>query len=929
MFAIFFTALIIHAQTANVGNSGKEGPFVNTWSGNNSFNEALNYVASNQGQDLVIYLSGTFTPTNIFNLGGGNTYVVEGDGMETTVLQAMTDSDFDGGTVVNNLFFYIHSGATLSISDLSIQNTRGSNKKAAVGVSNSPSTIFRNVKFKNNYHTSGDAAAIRFQNCTATSIDGCVFENNSGTKGSAIYAYTTGAAMNIVVDNSTFKNNVSTTGDGAVFMWTSNKTNPFNATFGRNVFFNNTGASGAGAIGVEGNITSVNLINNTSAHNTGQHGIILYGDYTSLTATNNLLYDNSAGYDMALSDTPTGTRHINNNFIGSFQETDLDLTNNETSNILNTTDAHLASSLTDNQVVPAESSVVYDAGIVATPYTDGINASKINIGAYAPPINYNKWLGVDSDWTNTANWIKGTVPVATDSLDIQTGLENYPVIGATTGVTVDVLTIASGATFTLQSTSTRYSSIIATTVSNSGTINYERHVNTVAGSETTTGANDLISAPLSGQAFNDFATANANLARYTDAGSNDATFFGPYNNSSTPDYEKWLEDVTTTIDAGIGYRAASTDTSTLTFTGTVNTGDVDVNITSGTNAWNLIGNPYPSYINAFDFLNGFADDGSDDDTLKNIDLLDDATKAIYGYDGAALDGWVIYNLNTDAGTLIAPGQGFFVNADPADVATYDIKFNAAQRSTGTTDDFISGKGKPSKKTANYHLELQLESDSKAYKTNFYFNDNSSLGLDPGYDAALYKSTAPNFAVYSHLVEENTGLDMGIQSLSIQDLEAVTIPLGINAKGGEEFTVSIATSTLEVGTYVYLKDHTTNELTLLNDTDFSLTPSEDLSSTGNFSLVFSGSEILAVDELNGQDALEIYTSSSEKIVHINGVLNDATSVAVYDIQGRNILSQTLDRNNSSNRIDVANLKAGIYIVQVSSNSLRQTKKVLIN
>jgi len=186
--------------------------------------------------------------------------------------------------------------------------------------------------------------------------------------------------MDITIKNSTFKNNVSTVEDGAVFMWTSNTTNPFNATFGRNVFFNNTAATGASAIGVQQNITSVNLINNTSAHNTGQHGIILYGDFTSLTATNNLLYENSAGYDLALSDTPDNTRNINNNFIRSFQESDLE--NGETSNILNTTDPFLATTLTDNHLVPNAGSAVFNAGIVAAPYTDGIAISEITIGAF-------------------------------------------------------------------------------------------------------------------------------------------------------------------------------------------------------------------------------------------------------------------------------------------------------------------------------------------------------------------------------------------------------------------------------------------------------------------------------------------------------------------------------------------------------------------
>jgi hypothetical protein len=93
-------------------------------------------------------------------------------------------------------------------------------------------------------------------------------------------------------------------------------------------------------------------------------------------------------------------------------------------------------------------------------------------------------------------------------------------------------------------------------------------------------------------------------------------------------------------------------------------------------------------------------------------------------------------------------------------------------------------------------------------------------------------------------------------------------------------------------------------------------------------IMSESGPLGVDELNRQDALEIYTTTSEKVVYINGVLNDATSVEIFDIQGRKIVSRTLNQNSSSNRIDLSHIKTGIYIVRLSSNGINQTKKVFL-
>ena len=71
--------------------------------------------------------------------------------------------------------------------------------------------------------------------------------------------------------------------------------------------------------------------------------------------------------------------------------------------------------------------------------------------------------------------------------------------------------------------------------------------------------------------------------------------FAPYNTSAGA-YQNYdiINNVLTTIDAGVGYRTSTMDSGTLTFTGTVRTDDVlDVPITDATAGygWNLIGNP--------------------------------------------------------------------------------------------------------------------------------------------------------------------------------------------------------------------------------------------------------------------------------------------------------------------------------------------------
>ncbi|MEY8847897.1 hypothetical protein AB9K26_03725, partial [Psychroserpens sp. XS_ASV72] len=359
---------------------------------------------------------------------------------------------------------------------------------------------------------------------------------------------------------------------------------------------------------------------------------------------------------------------------------------------------------------------------------------------------------------------------------------------------------------TLESTSTTYSSLILDgTVG--GTINYERHVN-INGTGST-GSNDLVSAPLSGQAFSDFAAANPNLF---DNGAGTLFLFGPFD-KSTGDFVTYANTETATLGGdGVGYRAATDDNGTLTFTGTAESGTVANDIQNSgpiRQEWNLVGNPYPSYMNVQTFLT------HDVGGTTNLALFEPASAAIYGYDGSATNGWTIYNLaTTTPSTVMAPGQGFFVSANAANVGPYDLEFSPDIRSTGTSDDFIVGRN-----AQLTYMVLDINTTNKAFSTDFYFNPNASQGFDLGYDAAVWGDGAPEFAVYSHLVQDNTGVAMALQALNGSDLADVTIPLGVNANQGEQLTFSISDSTLPASVEVYLEDTVANTLTLLNDSDY--------------------------------------------------------------------------------------------------------------
>lgn len=511
-------------------------------------------------------------------------------------------------------------------------------------------------------------------------------------------------------------------------------------------------------------------------------------------------------------------------------------------------------------------------------------------------------LEFNSLYTITGN---STVSVSGDTtapyLDIESGSTvNIP---STSNLTVSGVVIAGG-DLNMTSTSTQYPSLI-TNGGGFGIMTYNRFVNS------NTNGNDLISSPVVSQTWASFLTDNE-TALLDDGNVGPTTYaFAPFD-KTTGDYENYTDGTSTNLVEGKGYRAATDAGTTLAFTGGLsNLTTTTVGITNSGPAfeeWNLIGNPYPTYLNVQDFLNNTA----------NATLLDETTVGIYGYDGDASNGWVIYNLaNTSSATAITPGQGFFVAAE----ADGDIEFTNSMRRTGTADDFISGRN-----AELIYVMLQLSTDTSTYKTDFYFNNNASLGLDAGYDAKIWGGTAPNFAIYSHLIEDNTGSQIAIQSLNTSDLNDVTIPLGVNATQGEQITFSILDMTLPSSTNVYLEDMVANTVTLLNNSDYVITPTTALSGTGRFFLRTSEDALSTIE--NSLDTLNVFALNASKELVINGHIKSNTQLNLYDIQGRVVLSTDLDHLNLENRIDVSSLSGGVYVVNINNNLQEKTQKVII-
>jgi len=461
-------------------------------------------------------------------------------------------------------------------------------------------------------------------------------------------------------------------------------------------------------------------------------------------------------------------------------------------------------------------------------------------------------------------------------------------------------------TVTLHSDSDEFSSLLVSGAA-SGDITYNRYVNIVG-----TGEWDLIGAPVSGMAFSTL-IQDPNIAT-------NGIFYavGSYDNTT----DTWTNATTATtgnLVLGQGYQMATTSGGTLSFTGAIADGDQTVTITNSDaensgagRRWNLIANPFASYLNG----NSIAD-GTNNFLTVNTAAIDDNFEAIYGWkaDGT---GYEIYN-NSSTATHIAPGQGFFVAAAGSG-GDQTITLTKAMQTVTGVDDFV-------RSSASYEVVLDMYDDAiKMDDTKFYFKEGLTLGLDPGYDAGSFNQSS---GFSSRLLEQDNGIGMGINAMPTDAMSNVIVPLTINQEAGIALEIQIANSTIPEGINVYLEDTVENTFTLLTNEGFELTAQTTLSGVGRFFIHFTTST-LSTDTVSSTSLLTAYKVKGNTYISIEGLqqFSEPANLILYNVLGMKVLSRKIQNPSQKETLSTLGLKTGVYILKVQAENIVFTKKLLI-
>ncbi len=411
-----------------------------------------------------------------------------------------------------------------------------------------------------------------------------------------------------------------------------------------------------------------------------------------------------------------------------------------------------------------------------------------------------------------------------------------------------------------------------------------------------------------------------------------------------PDSEGNWSTATGIMAPGKGYikRVPSATTITTDFLGRPNNGVVTTSIVTTTapssnpsfNNWNLIGNPYPSAINAVDFLmtnpnvDGFVDIWTHHEALSSTQNPGDSPfyeNYAYNYSDQYLthnamgttpppSSGVTFNGN------IAAGQAFFVQANTSGEVTFTNALrHSAEIGYDNTDFFRSNNATTKNNSEKQSIWLSLvKDDDQATTMLLGYAEGATNQKDRMFDAGTNGS---DFSIYS-LIEEGK---MRIQGRSLPFVENDIVPLGV--KLDQNGVYEIAIDRLEGSVFddeeqaIYLEDTYTNLTHDLRQSPYTFTGNE--GELNNRFLLRYTNETLSTEE----------NSVTKTFVFVNiNLLNVKSSkqintVDVFDLNGKRIIRHYA-MGQTALKTDFI-YASGVYLVSVLFNDGTMLNKKVIN
>jgi len=798
------------------------------------------------------------------------------------------------GTITQTAQITISDGKNLTFTGQSSALIEGDNTNRLFSITGASTLTFTDITFNSISSSSQGSVLLTNNNGTDITFTNCIFSSNTTTNangGGALYI----SASDVTITNCTFSSNTSTSLGGAIGLKSS-----AGVTITGTTFYQNSASNKGGAISLietaQLDLTNCTFFENSlTVKNDAFEGAAIRANSSgaTFTATNCLFYDNKDNDgDFADLGSVAGTGSSIVNSLAQYINTNVTNTNSTVtgSDFLSTSSLIWSSSL--NKITYGAPSATTDD----TPIDFGSDTQ--DVGAWDSKINIFKGgaTGAVEAWTTATNWSNGTLPTATDNVAILTG-------GACTldgESTINDIKV----TGRLDIKSNRV--LIVNGASDvTGIVRYARVLTDDAD---LTKAWHLVSSPLSGEVFDaTYLTVN-DIASGTDTGGNINMGIASYNAGQTGaaawSYYNTGTNSNITANSGQGYSIKITPDgvttggefvdNNLTFEGDFNTSNTGVTTASLSLGFNLLGNPYTSFVNSATFLGDNAN-------------IDQTQIWVWNATSGAYEVKVV-----GASFVLAPAQGFFANVTTAGT------LNFAEANQATT-------GNAFQKSSRTELKLVMSDGESNRFAKLYYMDETTKGFDSGWEGEVFGGIPNSLDVFTHLVEDNQGKKYQVQSLPLSEMETIIIPVGVISEAGKELTFSMTGVNVPSDVKIYLEDRLTNTFSDLSDSKtVKITLTEALNDVGRFYLHTSKSA-LNVDDVT-LDNISVFKSNATTLKLV-GLPNGASSIKLFNILGKQVLNTSFIANGVK-EINLPKLAAGVYIVQLETETSKLNKKIIL-
>lgn len=540
---------------------------------------------------------------------------------------------------------------------------------------------------------------------------------------------------------------------------------------------------------------------------------------------------------------------------------------------------------------------------------------------FVPSSNLTWTGGTNISWTDGTNWSTGIVPDQNSDVTIGTGTFQ-PTIA--TNVSINSLTINAGATLTVSGPNLTVTGVVA----NSGTMTLGSNSNLIQGGTTNANTGNITVKRNSNALFRSdytiWSSPVTNIGLFLKAFSPLTVDTRFYNYNQTTNKYNAVEGPSTTpfaLAAGYlirmpnnGSTAYEAGTETLTypgeFTGVPNNGTITKAMAFTVDGYNMVGNPYPSTIDAQAFI--AANTANIESTLyfwrKTNGALGTAY-ATYNSLGPVAAGSGLTGTGSEApnGT-IQVGQGFFVKSKSAS----NLTFTNAMRVSNNDNQFFKTKA-----VQKDRLWLNLTTASGVFsQTLVGYTAEASQGLDI-FDAKYFNDSP--IALTSNINNEEYTIQ-GRPAFDPSDVVALNFKTDVAG----DYTIALDhfDGVFAAGQDIFLKDNTTGAETNLKNSSYTFNAASGTDNT-RFSLTFQKTLKVDAPAFN-ENSVSVHNNNGT--LYVNSGLVAISNISVFDVQGRLISQQ---RNVKATTATIKDVRSNqVLIVKiVGEDNSEVTKKVL--